>query len=206
MDTQKTQRTRRKESRPGEILEAAFEEFVDKGFAAARVEDIAERIGVTKGTVYVYFKDKEALFDATARHVGQQLFTAMDRIELDPAASCRAQLLTFLAEFYRIVANDRQSREMLRLMIAEGRRFPGMVDRHYKEFFEPSCRRLQGIVKQGILTGEFRQSDIQDMPEIFFGPSLLMTIWSLMFEEQRHFNIERFMAADLDLVMNGLAK
>jgi len=205
MDTQKTQRTRRKESRPGEILDAAFEEFVEKGFAATRVEDIAERVGVTKGTVYVYFKDKEALFDATARNVGQWLFTAMDQIHLDPATSCRDQLLTFLKEFYRIVANDRKSREILRLMLAEGRRFPGMVDRHYNEFFEPSCRRLQGIVKQGILTGEFRESNVQDMPEIFFGPSLLMTIWSLMFEEQRHFNIERYVAADLDLLMHGLA-
>lgn len=202
----KTERTRRKESRPGEILDAAFEEFVEKGFAAARVEDIAERVGVTKGTVYVYFKDKESLFDEMARHIAKRVFTAMNAVELDPAASCGDQLRHFLSEFYRIVAKDRVSREVLRLMLAEGRRFPGLVDRHYSEFFEPISERVRDILRTGVARGEFRETAAVDMPEILFGPSLLMTIWFLMFQEQRHFDMDRFMGADLDLLLRGLAR
>jgi AcrR family transcriptional regulator len=197
-------RARRKAFRREEILEAAFAEFVDKGYVATRVEDIAARAGVTKGTVYVYFADKEALFEATVRSETEPRFAALREAIASNRGTCAERLRTFLLDFYRIIAVDERSREILRLLLADGRRFPGMASQHYDEFFRPFSVEMASIIREGVAAGEFRASRLVDIPEIVFGPALLFTIWHLAFGGTAMPDVEDYIEAHIDVLFHGL--
>lgn len=197
-------RARRKAFRREEILEAAFAEFVEKGYVATRVEDIAARAGVTKGTVYVYFTDKEALFEATVRSETEPRFAALREAIADNRGTCAERLRKFLLDFYRIIAADERSREILRLLLAEGRRFPGMAAQHYDEFFRPFSVEMASIIREGIAAGEFRPSRLVETPEIVFGPALLFSIWNLLFGATVTGDIDEYIETEMDILFNGL--
>lgn len=197
-------RARRKAFRREEILVAAFAEFVDKGYVATRVEDIAARAGVTKGTVYVYFADKEALFEATIRSETAPRFAALREAIASNRGTCAERLRKFLLDFYRIIAGDEKSREILRLLLSEGRRFPAMATQHYEEFFHPFSVEMAAIVRDGIAAGEFRSSRLVDIPEIVFGPALLFTIWNLAFGETVTTDVEDYIETHIDVLFHGL--
>lgn len=204
METTPKPRARRKAFRREEILEAAFAEFVDKGYVATRVEDIAARAGVTKGTVYVYFADKEALFEATIRNETEPRFAALREAIASNTGSCAERLRRFLLDFYRIIASDENSREILRLLLSEGRRFPTMASQHYDEFFRPFSVEMASIIREGIASGEFRASRLPETPEIVFGPALLFSIWNLVFGEKVTTGIEDYIDTEMDVLFHGL--
>ncbi len=204
MDPTPKPRARRKAFRREEILEAAFAEFVDKGYVATRVEDIAARAGVTKGTVYVYFADKEALFEATIRNETEPRFAALREAIASNEGTCADRLRKFLLDFYRIIAEDEKSREILRLLLSEGRRFPGMASQHYDEFFRPFSVEMASIIRDGIAAGEFRPSQLAETPEIVFGPALLFSIWNLIFGANVTADIDQYIETEMDVLFNGL--
>src|SRR5580704_8073927 len=117
-------RRRRKADRPKEILEAAFEEFSRNGFAATTLDQVAERAGVTKGTIYVYFESKEHLFISMVRELTKATLDTVhamfERHEGSTAELLRAQF-SFI---YEHIVEDRRRREVVRMLIAEASRFP----------------------------------------------------------------------------------
>ena len=142
----KLTRAEQKARRPAQILDAAFEAFVERGYAATRMEDIVERIGVTKGTVYVYYRTKEDLFSAMIRHIS----TPFEEVREQAAAiegSPETRLRGLIALFYDRIAGERMTREFLRLVIAEGARFPHMVDTHHDELIEPLIEQTRRIIE-----------------------------------------------------------
>lgn len=196
-------RAQRKAERPKEILDAAFEVFVEHGYAATRVEDIAERIGVTKGTVYFYFETKERLFEETLRHASVSF--------ADVSAYCRTlqgpyaeRIKAFVRMVYARIATDRNSRELLRFVIADGPRFPQMVDRHCAEQIEPMFAAAGELFQAGVAAGELRDSPMLKFPEICLGPSILMIISHLIFADRKTQDIEGFIDGHIDLLLNGM--
>lgn len=116
-------RAEQKARRPQEILEAAFEEFLDKGFSATRVEDVALRLGITKGTVYLYFPSKEVLFEESIRQMSlplSQLRASAETLE----GSYAERLRQMIGMAYEMIAGDCKCSELLRLTVSEGTRFP----------------------------------------------------------------------------------
>jgi AcrR family transcriptional regulator len=199
----KLSRAEQKARRPGEILEAAFEEFIEKGFAATRLEDVAARIGVTKGTIYVYFPTKEILFEEVFRHVSSvfsDLHAEIERLEGD----CATRLQTVLRLGYRKLANDRRVRELLRLTLAEGARFPEMVDRHHDEFIAPIVGAVRALVENGVRAGEFEADAVAAMPDVVASSILHLSVWRLMFMERRLLDETAFIDAHVELVMRAL--
>lgn len=145
----KLTRAEQKIQRPLEILDAAFEEFTKRGFTATRVEDIAERVGVTKGTVYVYFETKEALFEAMIRHASapfQEAFKAYARTSDDPVEELR-MLLEFL---FDALVDNRKMRELFRFIVAEGAKFPDLIDQHHDVVMAPVFERINTILEEGV--------------------------------------------------------
>ena len=197
-------RERRKLERPGEILEAAFEEFAEHGFAATRLEDVARRAGVTKGTVYFYFESKERVFEEMIGHFSRQLESEADEVLAAPARSQRERLSRFIEFYYRRFATDRYGREMLRFMIADGKHFPDLVNRHYSDFVAPAIQRIQELVQAGVDDGEFRAAPVAQYAEIVIAPAVLMGLWLLVFAHQKEIDFEAFARAHIDLVLNGL--
>ncbi|GLS33464.1 transcriptional regulator, TetR family [Mesorhizobium albiziae] len=199
----KTSRAERKARRPQEILEAAFEEFTGKGYAATRVEDVAARLGVTKGTIYLYFPTKDVLFEAMNRHMSAPFADVLASAgTLKGSCSERLQALLLLA--YEKVSNDRKTRELLRLALAEGARFPDIVDRHYDEFIAPLFGAVGGLVEQGVASGEFRQGAAASTPDVVVSSVLHITVWRLLFADRRPLNEPAFIEAHIDLVLKGL--
>lgn len=202
-NSKKLSRAEQKALRPIQILDAAFEEFVERGFTATRVEDIADRIGVTKGTIYVYFPTKEELFSAMIRHISVP-FEAVLAEASDLSGSCTERLKALIHLFYERVLKDRKTREMLRFVVSEGSRFPEVIDTHYRELIAPIFERTQALLDEGVGLGEFRRAPAA-RASIIVAPVLSMAVETLIFSNRRDLDLPGYIEAHLDIVVNGLA-
>jgi AcrR family transcriptional regulator len=200
----KTSRAEREARRPHEILEAALEEFAAKGYAATRVEDVAARLGITKGTIYLYFPTKDVLFQEMFRHASTSSVDPLTAIGSLRGSCAADRIRALLLIAYQNTANDRKTRELLRLSIAEGTRFPEMVDCHHEQFIAPTLAALTALVEQGVKSGEFRQDAAADTPDVLASSILHVAVWRLMFADRKPIGGKALMEAHIDLVMNGL--
>ncbi len=197
-------RRRRKAERPQEILEAAFVEFSRNGYAVTTLDRIAERAGVTKGTIYVYFENKEHLFISMVRAVKKAtLDTVQDMFERHDGST--ADLLRAQFSFiYQHIVEDKRRREVVRMLIAEAARFPELADRYHEEILRPCLDMLQQAIQRGIDRGEIRKSPIVDSPQVIFAPIVLVDQWMMMFDDRQPLDLKAYFDAHLDLVLNGL--
>jgi len=197
-------RRRRKAERPQEILEAAFVEFSRNGYAMTTLDRVAERAGVTKGTIYVYFENKEHLFISMVREVTK---AALDTVHemLETHEGTTADLLRAQFSFiYQHIVEDRRRREVLRMLIAEAPRFPELADRYHQEILRPCLDMLRQAIRRGMDRGEFRNSAIIDLPQIVIAPIALVDLWMMMFDDRQPLDMKAYFNAHLDLVLNGL--
>jgi AcrR family transcriptional regulator len=195
----------RKDERPGEILEASFLEFAEKGFLATRLDDVAARAGVAKGTVYLYYDSKEALFEAAVRsrmlpvvaHVGT-LSQQHDGPTVD--------LLRLIVRVMYSRLSDPTVRTLMRILIADGQRFPDLIAFYHREVLSKLTAILKAVVARGVARGEFPQGAMTDLPEVLVAPGVLGAIWQMTFAAEEDIPLERFMAAHLDLIERTLRK
>src|SRR6202050_2230868 len=202
VETRPETRRRRKAERPQEILEAAFAEFSRNGYATTTLDRIAERAGVTKGTIYVYFDNKEHLFISMVREVMKvALDTVHDMFEHHEGST--ADLLRAQFSFiYRHIVEDRRRREAVRMLIAEAPRFPELADRYHEEILRPCLDMLRQALQRGMDRGEFRNSAIIDLPQIVIAPIALVDLWMMMFDTRQPLDLKAYFNAHLDLVLN----
>ena len=197
-------RRRRKAERPQEILEAAFVEFSRNGYAMTTLDRVAERAGVTKGTIYVYFENKEHLFISMVREVTKATLDTVHEM-LETHEGSTADLLRAQFSFiYQHIVEDRRRREVLRMLIAEAPRFPELADRYHQEILRPCLDMLRRAIQRGMDHGEFRKSAIVDLPQIVIAPIALVDIWMMMFDDRQPLDMKAYFNAHLDLVLNGL--
>ena len=197
-------RRRMKAERPQQILEAAFEEFAARGFAAARLDDIARRVGVTKGTIYLYFPSKVELFKAVVRTFTQPLLEEVEAA-IEGHTGSKAKLLREqILQSYCETLDDTRERELMRLLIAEGEKFPELTEFYHDEVMVPFERMSRAIIEAGIATGEFRDSALKEVPLMLFSPLVLHSVWALLFGDRHPIADKTFIAAHLDLILNGV--
>ena len=165
-------RCRRKEARPGELIQAALDVFVERGYAGARLDDIAQRAGVTKGTVYLYFTDKQELFEAVVRETLGSMLTRGQAIASGFEGSASDLLREVLARWWRdIVQNDKVS-ALPKLMISEAGNFPRLAQFYYQAVIEPGRALLREVIVRGIRRGEFRSVDVENYIHFIIAPLL----------------------------------
>ena len=197
-------RRRRKAERPQEILEAAFVEFSRNGYAMTTLDRVAEHAGVTKGTIYVYFENKEHLFISMVREITKATLDTVHEM-LETHEGSTADLLRAQFSFiYQHIVEDRRRREVLRMLIAEAPRFPELADRYHQEILRPCLDMLRQAIRRGMDRGEFRNSAIVDLPQIVIAPIALVDIWMMMFDDRQPLDMKAYFNAHLDLVLNGL--
>jgi AcrR family transcriptional regulator len=169
-------RRRRKEARPGELIDAAIEVFAEKGFASARLEDVARRAGVGKGTAYLYFPNKEALFKAA---IGEVVVTniAMGERDVEAWQGSTAALLEQVLRYWAKVISSRRG-GLLKLIIAEARNFPELAAWYHREVAERGERLLRAVLRRGIERGEFRPFDVEAMSTVIAAPMAFRAIWA----------------------------
>jgi AcrR family transcriptional regulator len=195
---------RRKEARPDEILAAALESFAARGFAATRLEDVAARAGISKGTLYLYFKGKEELFEAVVRAT---LLPNLERLEAlaesfeGPSALLLKQLLLTIAG----VVGSRVG-AIPKLVIAEAGNFPDLARFYLDEVVRRGLRLIGTILRRGIERGEFRALDVEHAVYCVIAPMLIAALWknSLEAYDDASLDAEALARAHLDLLLRGL--
>jgi AcrR family transcriptional regulator len=186
------------------ILAAALDEFVDKGFAAARLDAIAERAGVAKGTIYLYFDTKETLFEEAVRAVIGPIIARFESLAAAPEDTAEATLRQMIRTLYGEIVTDPQKRSLLRLIISQGPRFQRLLRFYHDELIVRSMGALKRVLAYGVERGEFARSPAVAHPQIVFGPALTAAIWTILFEEIDPIDLDAYCEAHLDFVLRGL--
>src|ERR1700739_1030714 len=148
-------RAERSAERRAAIVEAAFDEFIARGFAATRLDDVARRAGVAKGTIYLHFRDKEALFEELIRTA---IVPLVARLDAPPAidGSVRDMIENFARTFIQEVATTKRG-DIVRLIVAEGPRFPAVADFYYREVVSRGLAAMRALIELGVARGEIQQ-------------------------------------------------
>jgi len=169
-------RERRKEARPGELLDAALALFVEKGFAATRVEEVAARAGVSKGTLFLYFPSKEELFKAVVReNAGRHLTDAFR--EMAGFTGSSAELLRKFLHRWWTQYGGTPAAGLTKLMVSEAANFPELAQYYQDEVVGPSHELLRRVVRRGIERGEFRPVDVPQLVHLIVAPLVQMATW-----------------------------
>jgi AcrR family transcriptional regulator len=204
LETRPDTRRRRKAERPQEILEAAFAEFSRNGYATTTLERIAERAGVTKGTIYVYFESKEHLFISMVQEFTKAAHETVQEMYETHEGSTADLLRAQFSFIYQHIVEDKRRREVVRMLIAESSRFPELAERYYDEILHPCLDRLRQAIKRGTERGEIRACSIVDSPQVVIAPIALVDLWMMMFGDRQPLDLKAYFDAHLDLVLNGL--
>lgn len=186
------------EERRAAIIAAGLDEFVARGFAATRLDDVAKRAGVAKGTIYLYFSDKEALFQELVRSA---LSPLISRISAPPVAggSARAMLEGFAESFVRDVAQTRRG-DILRLIIAEGARFPSLSEFYYREVVERGMTGMRQMIEYGIARGEISNPALLQFPQLLVAPAMVAVIWQGLFAQLAPLDAMAMLRVHIDLI------
>ncbi len=163
---------RRKEARPGEILAAALEQFVEHGYAATKLEDVARRAGVTKGTMYLYFPSKEALFKASVNASLVADIARGERLMDEHRGSARDLLVKVITTWHDAITHT-PAAGIPKLMVAEAANFPELGRFYYQEVVQRGHRLIGRVIRQGIARGEFRPLDVERAVRLAIAPLLL---------------------------------
>jgi len=204
---EKKRERRDPEQRRAEILTAAFACFAERGFAATRMEDVAARAGIAKGTVYLHFPDKERLFIELVSGVVLPLLGEVGGLVQKEAIPPRAAISTFYTLFKRqVLETDR--RHLLRLILAEGPMFPVVTEFYYREIITKGLAILRVLLARAATRGELRNPAVAEVPQLVMAPALMSIIWTTLFEDHEHLDTQKVFDTFLDtlFVPEGGAK
>ena len=191
-------RAEKSQARREAILAAALDEFTERGFALTRIDDVARRAGVGKGTIYLHFEDKEALFQQLVMTMLGPIVAQLQRLP-DEDKPVRSVLERLLALFAKEIYGTKR-REVLRLVMTEGPRFPHLAEFYYRQVVEPATTALRGLLDRACARGELRQERLAKFPQLVVAPGLVAIIWSGLFDRFAPLDMAGLMRAHLDLL------
>ena len=200
-------RQRRKETRPIELIDAALALFVEKGFAATRSEEVAQRAGVAKGTLYLYYPSKEELFKAVVRHNLSNLIA--EGLELAARfVGTSSDLLVQLIQLWWQRVGNTPAAGIHKIVLSEVRNFPGLAQFYADEVIVPADRLFSGAVQRGIDSGEFRPLPTHAVAHALMAPVIFMALHQHSFGACPVVGAEidptTMLHTHLDLVLRGL--
>jgi AcrR family transcriptional regulator len=186
-------RTAKAAARRDAIINAALDEFSARGFAATRLDDVARRAGVAKGTIYLYFADKESLFQELIRSkMGPVVGTLESVFATDlPLRAVVAQAIEiFVREVY-----GTQRKQVLRLIISEGPRFPALAEFYYREVLARVLAGVRGLLRRARARGELADDTLIRFPQLIGAPGIIAIVWSGLFDRFEPLDVRAMMQA-----------
>jgi AcrR family transcriptional regulator len=196
---------RRKDERSPEILRAALACFAEKGFAATRMDDVAARAGITKGTIYLYFKSKTALFKALARReIGTQLGD-MEKGLAEFEGPSDTLLRTVLTMIGHVVRTS-DGVALPKIMLAEVGRFPELAEFWRHEIIDQGLALFERIIRRGIARGEFRPIAPEHAARLCVAPLLIVAFWRTVFGrfDETPYDYQGLIEAHIETLLGGL--
>lgn len=197
---------RRADERPQELLDAALEVFVERGFAAARLDEVAKRAGVSKGTVYLYFSSKEDLLKALVESAIVPEVENVEALAREHAGSSRELLIAMVEAMWRSIALSRLS-GIPKLMLAEAGNFPDLARFFLEAVIQRHWAVMRKVLEEGMERGEFRRLPSDLAVRIFIAPMMMAVFWkhSFMPLEEVPTNMDRYFTVALDMALAGIA-
>ena len=196
---------RRKDARPGEILDAALALFVERGFTATRLDDVARKAEISKGTLYLYFKSKEALFRAM---VQEMVLPEIERVEqqVDRYRGPAQDLVRKLVHQWWSMVGETRLSGIPKLLVSEAGNFPELARFFVDQVIRRGRRIFVRILQQGIDRGEFRECDVNHAARVLIAPLVFAAIWqhSLYPFDKDPYDVHVFLDMHLDTFLNGL--
>jgi AcrR family transcriptional regulator len=196
---------RRKQARPAELTNAALQLFVERGYAATRLDDVARQAGVSKGTVYLYFASKEELFKAVVREGIVPVLERGEQIASSHPGNMADLLRDLIKGWWEWIGNTPYG-GIPKLMFSESRNFPDLARFYYEEVIRRGHRLIEGVIRRGIQRGEFRPQDPEYVARLLTGPVVLLAIWRHSFDfcESHAIDPARYLDRHVDLLLDGL--
>src|SRR5229473_2964145 len=191
-------RAERAAERREAIIEAALDEFIARGFTATRLDDVARRAGVAKGTIYLHFKDKEYMFEEL---ISTAIVPLVGRLVPPPSrdGTVRDALEGFAKTFIQEVATTRRG-DIVRLIVAEGPRFPAIADFYYREVVSRGLAGMRALIELAVSRGEIQQKNLARFPQILVAPAIIAVIWKSLFERHSPLDAHEMLRVHLDLI------
>ncbi len=198
---------RRKDARPEEIVAAALDVFVERGFAATKLEDVARRAGVTKGTIYLYFENKEALFKAVVRETIVPVIAKGEAVAQAFTGSARDLFEKLIREYWRLVGETNLA-GVPKLMMAEAGNFPQLARFYYEEVVTRGHRLMASVLERGIKAGEFRPVNLVIAAKLAMSPLMHAVVARRAFAAcmPEGFDVGKYLDTHIDLYLHGIAK
>lgn len=192
-----------REARRRAILDAALAEFSAHGFAEAKLDTVARRAGVAKGTLYLYFTDKEALFRGLVEENITPIFADADTlVALAPGDT--AQLLDRLIDLMVERVLDQPAVALVRLMISEGARFPGLAAFYHREVVSRGIALIRQVAQRGVDRGELASDAAVRFPQLVVAPAILAIVWNGLFADIEPLDPRALLTAHRDVLLRGL--
>ena len=202
-----TKRERRKEARPGELLDAALSIFVDKGYAATRVEEVAALAGVSKGTLFLYFPSKEELFKAVVRENIAGRFVAWNE-ELDQFEGTSAELVSLTLHGWWERIGMTAASGITKLVLSEASTFPEIAAFYQQEVIGPGHDLLKRVLQRGIDCGELRPLNLEYAVYSLMAPMIFLVTWKHSMAPccppSQVIDPISFIDCQLELILNGM--
>lgn len=198
---------RRKEARPNEILDAALECFAESGFAATRLDDIARRAGVTKGTLYLYFASKEEIFKSVVRKEIIANIATAEEFAADESHSSVEVLEHFFRHWVGTVISTNVG-ALPKLVLSEGRNFPEIAKFYLEEVISRAFGLIGAVLRRGIAAGEFIEIDVEYAVKSMISPAIFALLWKHSFEphSENRLDVDKFLSTHLKLIVHGLKR
>jgi len=198
---------RRKTARPGEIVAAALAVFVERGYEATKLEEVARRAGVTKGTIYLYFDSKEALFKAMVRETIVPAIARGEQIVAEHRGSVADLFGRLLRGWWELIGETSLS-GIPKLMMAEAGNFPELARFYYDEVVSRGHRLMASVLERGIASDEFRPVDVKIAVKLVMAPLVHAANWRHSFAlcTREGFDVAKFLDSHIDIFLRGIAK
>ena len=204
-------RERRKDARPGELMDAALSLFVERGFAGTRVEEVAQRAGVSKGTLFLYFPSKVELFKAVVRENIAGCFDEWNTT-LEAFEGSTAELLHYTMQQWWVRIGDTQASGITKLVMSEGAQFPEIASFYRQEVIEPGNALIRRVLSRGMDRGEFRNINLDYAIYSLISPMIFIILWKHSMAPccpmggtgQLPMDPMAFIASQANILLNGL--
>ena len=201
-------RERRKEARPGELLDAALELFVEKGFAATRVEEVAARAGVSKGTLFLYFASKDELFKAVVRENISGQFVGWNS-EFEAFQGTTYDMLAYCMNSWWERVGATRAAGLTKLMMSEAGNFPAIAAFYQQEVIQPGQALIRKILQRGMDRGEFRAIDLDYAVYSVVAPMIFLMLSrhssGVCIPDHITLDPKKYIATQLEIVLHGIS-
>ena len=199
----RNRREQQKEAKRMALIDAALTVFSRVGFAAAKMDDVAEEAGVSKGTVYLYFESKEKLFEGMVKAKMTPMLDNVFGMMSDTSTSATERLKQHMRFFYKKIL-DSDRRQIMRLIMSEGPNFPELAEFYHANVLSRGQAAINAIIQQGVESGEFRSMQGHGLMQNIAAGALIAGMWKLVFDRFQPIDLDTYFETHVDLILNGL--